>query len=244
MKSIHSFHVPPSFDANGDFASSCPLDSVLPTATPNLVPGRSANAAHRIRFEDMPIKVAAVPFPLPFLQAPPQGQERSSPVPVNIPFLNVHDIDDKDKALEKKLDDEEDELEDIPSRPSFFERLLGSLKPIRSQKPFVLPTEDDDKSSQSASTTQAPSSVTATAQPSISIKVVAPKSRQLSDLIGDVQPIGVRLPLMPPNFQNLRIPIVLRPEDRTNRMIKDDAVVMPHEEEHKENIDRKMILVY
>ena len=132
---------------------------VLPTATPNLVPGRSANAARRIRFEDMPIKVAAVPFPLPFLQAPPQGQERSSPVPVNIPFL-------------------------------------------------------------------------------------APKSRQLSDLIGDVQPIGVRLPLMPPNFQNLRIPIVLRPEDRTNRMIKDDAVVMPHEEEHKENIDRKMILVY
>ena len=168
MRSIHSFHIPhPLMQTEPPSPSPVP---VQPTATPNLVPGRSANAARRIRFEDMPIKVAAVPFPLPFLQAPPQGQERSSPVPVHIPFLNVHDIDDKDEAPGKKLDDEEDELEDIPSRPSFFERLLGSLKPIRSQKP-----------------------------------------------------------------------IVLRPEDRTNRMIKDDAVVMPHEEEHKENIDRTLL---
>ena len=140
---------------------------VQPTATPNLVPGRSANAARRIRFEDMPIKVAAVAFPLPFLQAPPQGQERSSPVPVNIPFLNIHDIDDKDEALEKTT------------------KKMNWKKFRRGR---------------------------------------------------DVQPIGVRLPIMPPNSQNLRIPIVLCPKDRTNRVIKDDAVVMPHEEEHKENI--------
>jgi len=196
------FHVPkPSALSEGP----APVET---EATPPVAIVRSrANAARRLQDfsvptilpirSGIPVQTSSVPIPLPFLQVPGrptpvQVLDRSSPTPVDIPFLNVHDIDDEDEH-----DDEEN-----MGHPSFFERLLGSLKISRSRvDKKSSPLLEEKNFSQSIP-------VPPSLRPELGVEVAAPQSRQTNSngrstgiVGGSASPIarGLRLPVIPPN---------------------------------------------
>lgn len=101
---------------------------LLSTAGPKEV---EANAEKR----NGPIPLPARPVTLPFLQVPPLpaalvAKERSAPIPVNIPFLNVRNAAPSAPSPTGPAPDRRQ------SRSSFFERLMDSiLSPVNNRNP-------------------------------------------------------------------------------------------------------------